>query len=118
MLAPDVNSGEYRFEPVDAKTIRYGLGAVKGTGESAIAAILQARKDGGAFRDLFDFCTRVDKRAVNQARGRGAGARRRFRFPRRRRGCAPREPARLGRRGARGGGQAERNAMQTSPLRR
>ncbi|HZE10059.1 MAG TPA: OB-fold nucleic acid binding domain-containing protein, partial [Burkholderiales bacterium] len=66
VLAPDVNSGEYRFEPVDAKTIRYGLGGVKGTGESAIAAILQARKDGGAFRDLFDFCTRVDKRAVNR----------------------------------------------------
>jgi DNA polymerase-3 subunit alpha len=66
VLAPDVNSGEYRFVPVDAKTIRYGLGGVKGTGESAIAAILAARKEGGPFRDLFDFCTRVDKRAVNR----------------------------------------------------
>ena len=66
VLAPDVNSGEYRFVPVDAKTVRYGLGAVKGTGESAIAAILAARKEGGAFRDLFDFCSRVDKRAVNR----------------------------------------------------
>jgi DNA polymerase-3 subunit alpha len=66
VLAPDVNSGEYRFVPVDAKTIRYGLGAVKGTGESAIAAILAARKDGGSFRDLFDFCSRVDKHAVNR----------------------------------------------------
>ncbi len=65
VLAPDINSGEYRFVPVDAKTIRYGLGAVKGTGESAIAAILAARKD-GPFRDLFDFCARVDKRAVNR----------------------------------------------------
>jgi DNA polymerase-3 subunit alpha len=65
VLAPDVNSGEYRFVPVDAKTIRYGLGAVKGTGESAIAAILAARKD-GPFRDLFDFCERVDKRIVNR----------------------------------------------------
>jgi len=65
VLAPDINSGEYRFVPVDAKTIRYGLGAVKGTGESAIAAILAARKD-GPFRDLFDFCERVDKRAVNR----------------------------------------------------
>src|ERR1700704_1521412 len=63
--APDINSGEYRFVPVDASTIRYGLGAVKGTGESAIAAILAARKD-GPFRDLFDFCGRVDKRAVNR----------------------------------------------------
>jgi DNA polymerase-3 subunit alpha len=66
VLAPDVNSGEYRFVPVDAKTIRYGLGAVKGTGESAIAAVLVARKEGGPFRDLFDFCNRVDKRAVNR----------------------------------------------------
>jgi len=66
VLAPDVNSGEFRFVPVDAKTIRYGLGGVKGTGESAIAAILAARKEGGAFRDLFDFCARVDKRAVNR----------------------------------------------------
>ena len=66
VLAPDVNSGEYRFVPVDPKTIRYGLGAVKGTGESAIAAVLAARSQGGAFRDLFDFCSRVDKRAVNR----------------------------------------------------
>jgi DNA polymerase-3 subunit alpha len=66
VLAPDVNSGEYRFVPVDAKTVRYGLGAVKGTGESAITAILAARRDGGPFRDLFDFCSRVDKRAVNR----------------------------------------------------
>jgi len=65
VLAPDINSGEYRFVPVDASTIRYGLGAVKGTGESAIAAILAARKD-GPFRDLFDFCERVDKRSVNR----------------------------------------------------
>jgi len=65
VLAPDINSGEYRFVPVDASTIRYGLGAVKGTGESAIAAILAARKD-GPFRDLFDFCERVDKRNVNR----------------------------------------------------
>ena len=66
VLAPDVNSGDYRFVPVDAKTVRYGLGAIKGTGESAIAAILASRSERGPFRDLFDFCTRVDKRAVNR----------------------------------------------------
>jgi DNA polymerase III subunit alpha len=66
VLPPDVNSGEFRFVPVDAKTLRYGLGAVKGTGESAIAAVLAARKEGGPFRDLLDFCARVDKRAVNR----------------------------------------------------
>src|SRR5690349_13156136 len=65
VLPPDVNTGEYRFMPVDAKTIRYGLGAVKGTGESAIGAILKAR-EAGPFADLFDFCRRVDKRIVNR----------------------------------------------------
>ncbi|HEY6862724.1 MAG TPA: DNA polymerase III subunit alpha [Burkholderiales bacterium] len=65
VLPPDVNTGEYRFTPVDAKTIRYGLGAVKGTGESAIGAILKAR-EAGPFADLFDFCRRIDKRIVNR----------------------------------------------------
>jgi DNA polymerase-3 subunit alpha len=66
VMPPDVNSGEYRFVPVDARTIRYGLGAVKGSGESAIGAIVKAREEGGPFRDLFDFCERVDKRIVNR----------------------------------------------------
>ena len=66
MLPPDINAGEYRFVPVDARTIRYGLGAVKGTGESAITAILKAREEGGPFADLFDFCERIDKRIVNR----------------------------------------------------
>jgi DNA polymerase-3 subunit alpha len=65
ILPPDINAGEYRFVPVDSGTIRYGLGAIKGTGESAIGAILAARQ-AGAFRDLFDFCARVDKRTVNR----------------------------------------------------
>jgi DNA polymerase-3 subunit alpha len=66
VLAPDVNASEYRFAPVDRGTIRYGLGAVKGTGEQAVNAILQAREEGGPFKDLFDFCLRVDKRMVNR----------------------------------------------------
>jgi DNA polymerase-3 subunit alpha len=65
LLGPDINSGDFRFEPVDAKTIRYGLGAVKGTGESAIAAIVAARAE-GPFKDLFDFCRRIDRRIVNR----------------------------------------------------
>ena len=65
MLPPDINLSDYRFVPVDNKTIRYGLGAIKGTGESAIAAIIEARTD-GPFNDLFDFCHRVDKRIVNR----------------------------------------------------
>jgi DNA polymerase-3 subunit alpha len=65
ILAPDVNASQYRFAPVDAKTVRYGLGAVRGTGESAIGAILEARK-AGPFKSLHDFCIRVDKRIVNR----------------------------------------------------
>jgi DNA polymerase-3 subunit alpha len=66
LLPPDVNASEYRFVPVSGSEIRYGLGGIKGTGESAIEAILQARAGGGAFRDLFDFCRRVDKRVLNR----------------------------------------------------
>jgi DNA polymerase-3 subunit alpha len=65
VLPPDINASEYRFVPVDAGTLRYGLGAVRGTGESAVAAIVSARS-GGAFADLFDFCRRVDRRTVNR----------------------------------------------------
>jgi DNA polymerase-3 subunit alpha len=62
---PNINDGGIRFQPVDAKTIRYGLGAIKGTGESALSAILKARES-GPFKDLFDFCARIDKRVVNR----------------------------------------------------
>ncbi|MDD5366483.1 MAG: DNA polymerase III subunit alpha [Gallionellaceae bacterium] len=63
---PDVNRSEYRFYPVDRATIRYGLGAIKGTGESAINNILAAREKDGPFADLYDFCRRVDRRLVNR----------------------------------------------------
>jgi DNA polymerase-3 subunit alpha len=66
ILPPDVNASEYRFAPVDDKQLRYGLGAIKGTGEAAILSIIKARESGGAFRDLFEFCRRVDKRIVNR----------------------------------------------------
>ncbi|HVE49738.1 MAG TPA: DNA polymerase III subunit alpha [Casimicrobiaceae bacterium] len=66
ILPPDVNASAYRFEPVDAKHVRYGLGAVKGTGAQAIESIVAARKGKGRFTDLFDFCKRVDKRLCNR----------------------------------------------------
>jgi DNA polymerase-3 subunit alpha len=65
VLPPDVNASAHRFVPVDAKTLRYGLGAVRGTGESAINAIVEARKS-GPVADLYDLCRRVDKRVVNR----------------------------------------------------
>jgi len=66
VLAPDVNAGNYRFEPVDVKSVRYGLGGIKGTGAGAIEAIIAARTAEGPFRDLFDLCGRVDKHVVNR----------------------------------------------------
>ncbi|QDX82322.1 DNA polymerase III subunit alpha [Denitratisoma sp. DHT3] len=65
-LPPDINASGIRFQPVDGGTIRYGLGAIKGTGEAALSVILKARDEGGAFTDLFDFCRRIDKRVVNR----------------------------------------------------
>ncbi|MCB2008198.1 MAG: DNA polymerase III subunit alpha, partial [Rhodoferax sp.] len=63
---PDVNRGLYRFEPVNDKTIRYGLGAIKGTGQQAIESIVAARAEGGPFTSLFDFCVRVDRTRLNK----------------------------------------------------
>ncbi|MFT4102593.1 MAG: DNA polymerase III subunit alpha [Burkholderiaceae bacterium] len=72
VLGPDINASGYRFLPVDhvaggrpARAIRYGLGAVKGTGENAAMNILKARED-GPFTDLFDFCKRIDRKIVNR----------------------------------------------------
>ena len=72
---PDVNRGGYRFEPVGDQLIRYGLGAIKGTGQQAIEAIVAAREgrgdgpagsESGPFASLFDFCRRVDRARVNK----------------------------------------------------
>jgi DNA polymerase-3 subunit alpha len=66
---PHINQGQYRFEPIwdlSHKKIRYGLGAVKGTGEKAIKAIVAAREEGGAFTSLFDFACRVDRSSLNK----------------------------------------------------
>jgi len=65
VLGPDINASAYRFEPVGERAIRYGLGAVKGTGQQAVENMLAARA-AGPFRDLFDFCQRVDRRIVNR----------------------------------------------------
>ena len=63
---PDVNTGAYAFEPVAENRIRYGLGAIKGTGQSAIEAICEARIEGGEFKSLYDFCARVDRSRINK----------------------------------------------------
>ena len=69
VLPPDINASGYRFIPVDRNTIRYGLGAIRGSGRSAISSIVAARAE-AHFSDLFDFCRRVDKRLSTGARSR------------------------------------------------
>ncbi|WP_312515904.1 DNA polymerase III subunit alpha [Massilia sp.] len=75
ILPPDVNESQFRFTPEGeprSKTgkqvsqIRYGLGGVKGAGQGAIEAIIAARAEGGKFKDLFDFCKRVDRKQINR----------------------------------------------------
>ena len=66
VLPPDVNQSEFKFSPISKSQILYGLGAIKGTGQAAIEVILQARQKGGPFKDLFDFCKRLDLRKVNR----------------------------------------------------
>jgi DNA polymerase-3 subunit alpha len=67
---PDINTSELDFTIVrDSQgkaAIRFGLGGIKGVGEKAVASILGARRSGGAFRSLFDFCERVDLQLVNK----------------------------------------------------
>ena len=72
---PDVNRGSHRFEPITDRSIRYGLGAIKGSGQQAIEAIVAAREgrgegpngsEVGPFKSLFDFCRRVDRLRLNK----------------------------------------------------
>ncbi len=69
---PNINRGVHRFEPISNKEIRYGLGAVKGTGQQAIEAIVAAREgqgptgEAGPFKSLFDFARRVDRTRLNK----------------------------------------------------
>ena len=65
LLPPDVNHGMFQFSVDDKGSVLYGLGAIKGLGEGPIEAIITAREH-GEFKDIFDFCARVDGRKVNK----------------------------------------------------
>ncbi|UCE82802.1 MAG: DNA polymerase III subunit alpha, partial [Deltaproteobacteria bacterium] len=65
ILPPDVNLSEWDFTVV-GKSIRFGLGAVKNVGSSAVESIIEARLDGGPFASLYEFCERVDLQRVNR----------------------------------------------------
>ncbi|MGF1740946.1 DNA polymerase III subunit alpha [Vibrio profundum] len=66
VLPPDINAGLYRFNVDESGAIVYGIGAIKGVGEGPIDVILEARNQGGHFKDLFDFCARIDIKKVNK----------------------------------------------------
>ena len=66
VLPPDVNECGWKFTVVGAKTIRFGLGAVRGVGSAAVQSILEARAEGGPFGNLFDLLERTDVRALNK----------------------------------------------------
>jgi len=66
ILPPNVNLSEYRFTVQGRREILYGLGAVKGVGQTAIEDILQERKSNGPFADLLDLCRRIDLRKANR----------------------------------------------------
>ncbi|MDG6773099.1 DNA polymerase III subunit alpha [Thiomicrorhabdus sp. ZW0627] len=62
VLAPNINTGAVHFKPFGPRTVNYGLGAVKGVGESALEGMIEERRANGDFKDLFDFCLRVGKK--------------------------------------------------------
>ncbi len=66
VLPPDVDASHYMFVADDARTVRYGLGAIKGVGRGACEAIAAERERGGRFDTLLDFCKRVDSSKLNR----------------------------------------------------
>ena len=66
IVLPDVNISEFKFTVDLNDQVVYGLGAIKGLGEGPVGAIIEARQQDGPFKDLFDFCTRVDLKRVNR----------------------------------------------------
>lgn len=66
VLPPDINSGLYHFHVNDEGEIVYGIGAIKGVGEGPIEAIVEARQQGGHFKDIFDLCARTETKKLNR----------------------------------------------------
>ncbi len=66
ILSPDINESETDFTVLSEQQIRFGLGAIKGVGQIAIDSVVEARKKGGPFTDLFDFTSRTNNRTVNK----------------------------------------------------
>jgi len=66
VLGPDVNESNVKFTVNKKGNIRFGLGAIKGVGESAVATIIEERKKRGTFKDIYDFIERIDLRIMTR----------------------------------------------------
>jgi len=66
VVPPGINRSERKFTIANAGTVIYGIGAIKGVGESAIEAMLETCREGGAFKDIWDFCRRIDLHKANR----------------------------------------------------
>ncbi|GGD47546.1 DNA polymerase III subunit alpha [Muriicola marianensis] len=66
VLGPDVNESYYKFAVNQEGAIRFGMGAVKGVGRSAVRTIVEERKANGAYKSVFDLAKRIDLRAANK----------------------------------------------------
>ena len=66
LLAPDINRSAYHFSVSDDATILYGLGAIKGVGRAAVESLIRERDENGPYRNLLEFCRRVDHDKINR----------------------------------------------------
>jgi DNA polymerase III subunit alpha len=66
VLGPDVNESQYKFSVMPNGDIRFGLGAIKGMGENAVANIIETRANSGKFKDVYDFMERLNLQTVNK----------------------------------------------------
>ncbi len=66
VLGPDVNESYYKFAVNKEGAVRFGMGAIKGVGRSAVETIVEERKANGTFRSVFDLAKRIDLRAANK----------------------------------------------------
>ena len=66
MNPPNVCESEFEFTIKDKKTLFYGLGAIKGVGEGLVEALVEERQANGLYKDIFDFCHRIEKKHLNR----------------------------------------------------
>lgn len=66
VLSPDINESFYKFAVNKEGAIRFGMGAIKGVGASAVEAIVRERKENGNYSSIFDLAKRVDLRSANK----------------------------------------------------